>query len=150
MQRLFHLDRDTLSALQIMPTQVHPWIGLCTSHFNSWQRSTVHFQNVSPENRELTWCSWMYSKPPDRCLEKNRHSVNIVKHINKVSVSVHVILIFPVIQMTTSKSPLPSFSGPPLSHAALWFIPVSMSFITTHLHHCNSPNWSLYSSPSPR
>ena len=81
-----------------MPTQVHPWIGLCTYHFNSWQRSMVHFQSVSPENRELTWCSWMYSKPPDRCLEKNRHSVNIVKHINKVPISVHVNLIFPVTQ----------------------------------------------------
>ena len=112
MQSLSHINSDTLSACHIIPTQPHPWTGLC-AHFSSWRRPTMPFQNVSHENRALMRCSWMHPKPPDQFLGKHMHSINIVKPVNKEPISVQVILTISVTQTTTLGSPLPSFSTIP-------------------------------------
>ena len=62
-----------------MPTEAHPWIGLCLSHFSSWQRSMVPFQDVSTEN--------LYGAPEStpslqtHAWGKKMYSLNIIKHI---------------------------------------------------------------------
>lgn len=79
----------------------------------------------------------MWPRPPDQCLGKNRHSINIDKHINKLLILVHVML--------SSQSLRLQLQG---HHSCLLLHTPSHVGIPSIHPHCQRPSSTLTSTPA--